>query len=332
MISQSPLLTVADGVHIWSPTPSAGWGLANCGLVVSPDGHAAWIDSPYDRRMAGEFLDHSRALLPGGGRIERVIVTHANGDHLWGAEVVPDAEIVATREALGHIEYEPSPQQLHGLVQGSDPATPLGWYLKRHFGRFDWSTTEVVEPTLTFVGELDLRVGQVPVELFSLESAHTAGDLVAYLPRQKVAFTGDVIFASGPKDPGDHAVHWAGPLANVISACERVLATGAEVIVPGHGPVLDREGVRGHIGYLEHLRDRTRELHTAGVPALEAARTLIAENAYPSLGLPERLVITVGSEYRHLNGTEEAADLVATMADLAQVAWERREGAPAAST
>ncbi|WP_143262106.1 MBL fold metallo-hydrolase, partial [Allokutzneria sp. NRRL B-24872] len=173
MISQSPLLTVADGVHIWSPTPSAGWGLANCGLVVSPDGAAAWIDTPYDRRMAGDFLERSRALLPGGARIERVIVTHANGDHLWGAEVVPDAEIVATREALGHIEYEPSPQQLHALVHGSDPATPLGWYLQRHFGRFDWSGTEVVETTLTFVGELDLRVGQVPVRLFSLPSAHT---------------------------------------------------------------------------------------------------------------------------------------------------------------
>ncbi|MET7762699.1 MBL fold metallo-hydrolase [Streptomyces sp. NPDC005355] len=326
MIPTSPLLTVADGVHLWSPTPSTGWGLANCGLIVSPDGAAAWVDTPYDRHMAQDFLDRSRSLLPAGGRIGRVIVTHANGDHLWGADVLPDPEIVATREALGHIAYEPEPRQLHAMVRGSDPATPLGWYLQRHFQRFDWSATQVVEPSLTFVGELDLRIGQVPVELFGLPPAHTTGDLVAYLPQQKVAFTGDVIFASGPQDPGDHAVHWAGPLSNVIAACERVLATGAQVIIPGHGPVLDPEGVRGHIGYLEHVRDRAHQLHTAGVPALEAARTLIAENTFPSLGLPERLVITVGSEYRYLNGAGEPPAIVATMADVAQVAWELDEG------
>ncbi|QLH26392.1 MBL fold metallo-hydrolase [Streptomyces sp. Rer75] len=326
MNSPSPLIRLADGVHLWTPTPSAGWGLANCGLIVSPDGAAAWIDTPYDRRMAQDFLDRSRSLLPEGGRIGRVIVTHANGDHLWGAEVVRGADVVATREALGHIEYEPAPQQLHAMVRGSDPETPLGWYLQSHFGRFNWADTEVVEPTTTFTGELDLRIGQVPVQLTALPAAHTTGDLIAYLPQQKVAFTGDVIFASSPDDPGDHAVHWAGPLDSVIAACERVLDTGAQTIVPGHGPVLDREGVRGHIGYLEHIRDRARQLHTAGVPALEAARKLIAENAFPLPGLPERMVITVGTEYRHLNGGEDRPDIVAMIADVAQVAWDLRQG------
>ncbi|WP_432035994.1 MBL fold metallo-hydrolase [Streptomyces cucumeris] len=326
MISQPPLTTLAEGVHLWSPTPSTGWGLANCGLIVSPDGEAAWVDTPYDRRMALDFLERSRTVLPPGGRIGRVIVTHANGDHLWGAEVLPDdPEVVATREALGHIAWEPAPRQLHALVHGGDPETPLGWYLKRHFGRFDWSATDVVEPTLTFTGELDLRIGQVPVQLFALPSAHTTGDLIAYLPRQRVAFTGDVIFASGPEDPGDHPVHWAGPLGQVIAACERVLATGAEIIVPGHGPVLDPEGVRAHIRYLEHLRDRAHELHSAGVPALDAARALIAENTFPLLGLAERMVITVATEYRHLEGTAEGPDILAVMGDLAQVAWERRD-------
>lgn len=110
-------------------------------------------------------------------------------------------------------------------------------------------------------------------------------------------------------------------LSNVIEACERVLATGAEVIVPGHGPVLDPAGVREHMGYLAYVRERAHALHAAGVPAVEAARRVIAEGRHPALGLPERLVVTIGSEYRHLDGSE-LPGVLQVMADVAAVAHE----------
>lgn len=105
----------------------------------------------------------------------------------------------------------------------------------------------------------------------------------------------------------------------MIGACEQVLATGAEVIVPGHGPVLDRAGVREHIGYLSYVRERAHALHAAGVPATEAARRVIAEGRYPALGLPERLVVTIGSEYRDLDGTD-LPGVLQVMSEVAAVA------------
>lgn len=112
-----------------------------------------------------------------------MIVTHANGDHFWGAGVLPDAEIIATREAREHIHYEPTPKQQHALVQGGDPATVLGEYLKRHFGTFDWSQTEPVQPTTYFTGELELTLGEYPVQISALPAAHTTGDLIVHLLR-----------------------------------------------------------------------------------------------------------------------------------------------------
>lgn len=112
----------------------------------------------------------------------------------------------------------------------------------------------------------------------------------------------------------------------MITACERILATGAEIFVPGHGPVLDRDGVRHHIAYLTYVRERAHALHTAGIPALDAARRVIAEQRHPELGLPERLVLTVAAEYRHLDGTEVPNVLVA-MGQVAQVARELAEDA-----
>ncbi|MFB4421352.1 MBL fold metallo-hydrolase [Streptomyces sp. QL37] len=313
------VVDLGRGLYAWLP-PKRGWGLANCGLLVSPRG-GLWIDTPYDTMTAGQFLVESQKRLPDGVGVDRVIVTHANGDHFWGAGVLPDAEIIATREAREHIHYDPTPQQQHALVAGSDPSTPLGAYLRRHFGVFDWSATDVVSPTTYFTGELELTLGEYTVQVSSLPPAHTGGDLIVHLPAQRAVFSGDVIFSSTPRQPGDHPVHWAGPLDNVIDACESVLATGAEVIVPGHGPVLDPAGVRGHMRYLAYVRDRAHALHAAGVPAAEAARRVIAEGRYPELGLPERLVVTIGSEYRHLDGSE-LPGVLQVMADVAAVAQE----------
>ncbi|RMI41145.1 MBL fold metallo-hydrolase [Streptomyces triticirhizae] len=314
---------ISKDLHAWLP-PRRGWGLANCGLLISPR-TALWIDTPYDPVLAGEFLDRSRALLPEGVAIDRVVVTHGNGDHYWGAGVVPEAEIIVTRGARDQMCFEPPPQQLHALVVGSDPETPLGAYLRRHFGVFDWATTEPVQPHTFFTGELELSVGDYPVRLFSLDPAHTSGDLIVHLPAQRVVFTGDVVFASTPERPGDHPVHWAGPLSGVVAACERVLATEAEVFVPGHGPVLDRAGVRAHIAYLEQVRERAHALHAAGVPAPEAARRVIAEGIAPELELPERLVVTIGTEYRHLDGTQRPG-ILEVMTEVALLAHELRSG------
>ncbi|MFE6761809.1 MBL fold metallo-hydrolase [Streptomyces sp. NPDC057689] len=318
-ITGGDVVDLGRGLYAWLP-PKRGWGLANCGLLVSPRG-ALWIDTPYDPVLAGQFLAESGKRLPDGVTIDRVIVTHANGDHFWGAGVLPDAEIIVTREAREHIHYEPTPQQQHALVNGGDPATPLGSYLARHFGPFDWSQTEPVRPTTYFTGELELTLGDYPVQITSLAPAHTTGDLMVHLPAQGVVFSGDIVFASSAEQPGDHPCHWEGPLSNVIAACEQVLATGAETIVPGHGPVIDRDGVREHIAYLEYIRERSHALHAAGVPAIDAARQVIAEGRYPALGLPERLVITIGSEYRQLDGSERPS-VVQVITDVATVAQE----------
>ncbi|MEU6017541.1 MBL fold metallo-hydrolase [Streptomyces sp. NPDC047515] len=321
-ITRGDVVDLGRGLYAWLP-PKRGWGLANCGLLVSPRG-ALWIDTPYDTMLAGQFLAESVKRLPDGVSIDRVIVTHANGDHFWGAGVLPDAEIIATREAREHIHYEPTPKQQHALVATGDRATALGAYLGRHFGPFDWSRTEPVRPTTYFTGELELTLGEYPVQLSALPSAHTTGDLMVHLPAQRAVFSGDVIFSSTPAQPGDHPVHWAGPLSNVIAACERILATGAEIIVPGHGPVLDPAGVRDHIVYLEYVRERAHAFHAAGVPALEAARRVIGEGRHPELGLPERLVVTIGSEYRQLDGTE-LPGVLQVMTDVAVLAQEMEQ-------
>ncbi|MFF9690390.1 hypothetical protein [Streptomyces sp. NPDC014623] len=148
-----------------------------------------------------------------------------------------------------------------------------------------------------------------------------------HLPAQRTVFSGDAVSSSTRRQPGGHPVRRAGPLSKVAGPRARVPATGAEVIVPGHGPVPGPAGVREHTGCLAYVRESAHVLHTAGSPAAEAARRVIDEGRHPAPGLPERLVVAIGSEHRYLDGSELPGSLRMT-ADVAAAS----HGADAACT
>jgi cyclase len=318
MSHDAHLAPIADGLFAWLPDGRGTWGLANCGLLVS-GGQAALIDTPYDLPRTHALLDACARVLGPDVRIGTAITTHSNGDHSYGLAALTDVEIIGTEEYLHALEHEPTPQQMHQLIHHTPQDQPTAWYLRRHFGRYDFAELDVVAPTRTFSGSLDLRVGTAEVRLRQAGPAHTDGDLWVHLPQHGAVFTGDLAFAD------DHPVHWAGPLDIVIDACLSILATGAEVIVPGHGPLMTPADLRGHVDYLSWVRDRARELHARGVPALNAAGQLIDSGRYARLGLPERLAITVSTEYRHLEGQSETPNLVALVDAAARIALSREQ-------
>ena len=318
MSHDAHLTPIADGLFAWLPDGRGTWGLANCGLLVSGE-QAALIDTPYDLPRTRALLDACARVLGPDAGIGTAITTHSNGDHSYGLAALGDVEIIGTEDYLHALDHEPTPQQMHQLVNHTPQDQPTAWYLRRHFGRFDFTGLDVVAPNRTFSGSLDLRVGSAEVRLRQAGPAHTDGDLWVHLPEHGAVFTGDLAFAD------DHPVHWAGPLDNVIDACLSILATGAEVVVPGHGPLMTPADLRDYIDYLGWVRDRAREFHARGVPAATAAVQLIDSGRYPRLGLPERLAITVATEYRHLEGRTETPDLVALVDAAARIALSREQ-------
>src|SRR5262249_24894704 len=133
---------------------------------------------------------------------------------------------------------------------------------------FDFRGIKLTPPTETFEGRLELDVGGTKVELIEVGPAHTKGDVLVHVPKARVAFTGDILFI------GMHPIIWEGPVENWIRACDRLLELDVDVIVPGHGPITNKEGVRRTKEYWESLLAAARDGKRAGASADEIAREL----------------------------------------------------------
>lgn len=298
---------LGDGTYAYLSPPGT-WGWSNCGLVASGD-RALLVDTQFTLPLTRTLLAEIDERLP-GVHIETVVTTHANGDHCWGNQLLAGAEIIGSEEMSHAMTEEVQPAQLAALSGPGSPDTPLGDYMRRHFGVFDFSGIAVTPPTRTFSGRSEAAVGDRTVELIQVGPAHTHGDVVVHVPDAAVVYAGDILFIGG------HPIMWTGPVGNWIRACDRILGTGATRIVPGHGPVTDPDGVRTFRAYLEWVAERAEQAYAAGLPYWEAGHPSAVPPAYAAWGSPERLVITMAAAYRGLgDDPDDLMDVLAHAAD-----------------
>jgi glyoxylase-like metal-dependent hydrolase (beta-lactamase superfamily II) len=296
---------VGDGVFAYLQ-PDGSWGWSNAGLVV--DGESSLlVDTLYDLRITAEMLAAMRRATPAARAIDMLVNTHANGDHCWGNQLVGDAEIIGSRRCAEEMVELP-PSLLAGLM-ASPPEGPTGELLQRMFGAFDFGDIELVPPTTVFDGELTLRVGDTEVDLIEVGPAHTRGDVIAHVPAHRVVFTGDILFNGG------HPIVWAGPVANWIAACDRIVDLRPETVVPGHGPVCDTAAVASERDYFAFLQREVPPRAEAGMSPLEAARDIDLGD-YAGLGERERFVVNVAAVYRDL-GHDVPTDAASMLGEMA---------------
>ena len=202
------------------------------------------------------------------------------------------------------------------MMRAAPQMGDVGKYLARILGSFDFEGITLTPPTRTFDGELTWMVGDKEVRLIEVGPAHTRGDVLVYVPRDRTVFTGDILFVGG------HPVLWAGPVANWVKACQRILDMDVETVVPGHGPITDKGGVRALKGYLEYVAAEARKRYDAGMSAMEAAQD-IALREYSSWGDAERIVVNVATLYREFSGDTSPLDVVDLFGKMAQLARTR---------
>jgi cyclase len=304
---------IGRGCWAWLQ-PDGSWGFSNAGLVT--DGEASLlVDTLFDLKLTGEMLAAMRDAAPAARELDAVVNTHANGDHCYGNALVKGATILASRACAEEMQELP-PSAMAALAQAAPQLGEAGAFLQQIFGRFDFEGIESVLPDRTFEGELGWRVGDKELRLIEVGPAHTKGDVLVHSPADRTVFTGDILFIEGTP------ILWEGPVDNWIRACRRIEAMDVDVVVPGHGPITDRDGARQVREYLEFVRDAARQRHDAGLPAADAAREIARElGRFGAWSDPERIVVNVDTLYREFAGGAERtpiAELFGRMAELAR--------------
>lgn len=270
---------VSDGLFAYIQ-PDGTWWINNTGFIVS-DRMVIAVDSCATENRSRRFKETIHRIA--GKPVRTLINTHHHGDHTHGNFVFDEATVIAhdaCREAL----IAEGPPQTAPVAASGAWETP------------DWGTIRLAPPFVTFTERLNVYADDMLCEVRHLGvPAHTTNDSVVWIPERKVLFSGDLLFNGGTP------FLLAGSVRGSIKAVEALKQFGAEVIVPGHGPVGGPEIIDDVLDYLRFVQDTARQAHAAGLAPLEAARE-IDLGQFAALSDSERLVGNLHRAYAEIDG------------------------------
>jgi len=249
---------LADGVYAYTAE-----GDPNVGCIIGSESVLA-IEARATPFMARLWIDVIRTIsdLPFGD----LVLTHYHAVRTLGASAFDARRIVAHTKTAEWIDER-------GLA---DWASEQG-RMPRLFAGAE-TIPGLTRPTDTFDESLTLDLGNRTVELRYLGRGHTAGDIVVWLPDERICFAGDLVEAQAAPYMGDaHISDWRG------ATLDRVAQLDAEQLVAGRGPVVRGADVRQAIAdtraFLSTTLDRTRTTRDAGGSLKEAFDTIHGELA-----------------------------------------------------
>lgn len=222
-------------------------GDPNSGVIVGDDGVMV-VDARATPVLARELIERIRGVtdMP----IKYVLLSHYHAVRVLGASAYGAQHIIASQGTYelirerGQQDFDSEAQRFPRLFRAVETVPGLTW------------------PTLVFDKSLTIFMGKREVQILHLGKGHTKGDTVAWLPKEKVLFSGDLVeYGAAPYCGDAHFREWPETLENVR-------ALGAEKLVPGRGDALmtAAEVNRAIDGTQGFLREMTREVE-AGVRA-----------------------------------------------------------------
>jgi glyoxylase-like metal-dependent hydrolase (beta-lactamase superfamily II) len=122
---------------------------------------------------------------------------------------------------------------------------------------------------MLFPKDLFVDDGHHRVELLYLGTGHTKGDAYAWLPKEKILFTGDACVNGAFNNVAD------GDISEWIKTLELVKKLGAEKVCPGHGPMGGPEIIADQQAYFIALQTQVKALFDAHKTSADVKAALL---------------------------------------------------------
>jgi cyclase len=128
----------------------------------------------------------------------------------------------------------------------------------------------VTLPTVTFDHRLVIHRGGRDIHLLFLGRGHTAGDVVAYIPSERVIATGDLMHGLLPYMGDGFPDQWPATL-------RALEALDFDRVIPGHGSIQDGKSVLAQFrGYIEEVTEKVAQGVERGQSSDELKKTITA--------------------------------------------------------
>ena len=256
---EATLEQLAEGIYAYTAQ-----GDPNVGCIIGPESILA-VEARATPLMAQRWIDVVRSLsaAPFGD----LVLTHYHAVRVLGASAFNARRVIATTmtaeliEERGQEDWASEQGRMPRLFEGADTIPGL------------------TRPTHTFEDEMRVEVDERQVELRFMGRGHTSGDLVVWLPQERILFAGDLVEAQAAPYMGDaHIADWSG------ATLDAVRALGADQLVGGRGPVVRGAAVDQAIedtrAFLQTTLRGTREVMRGG-GSLKDAFELVHEQLAP---------------------------------------------------
>jgi cyclase len=167
-----------------------------------------------------------------------VIISHNDFDHIGGLPVLPKGVTIIAQENCKKLMEE-------SITKGGRGAASPDYL-----------------PNKTYDKKLSMTIDGEKLEMLHWAPAHTSGDTVLYLPKEKIVFGGDILISEIPMaflhmEEGGSASGW-------IDSMRRMSALNSDTYVAGHGDVVNKAVIekRADEGQMEY--DQVRALVAQG--------------------------------------------------------------------
>jgi glyoxylase-like metal-dependent hydrolase (beta-lactamase superfamily II) len=281
---------VADGIYGAIAKPV---GMLNCNaaVIVNRD-HVLVVDTHSKPSAAKALIRQIRVeitQLP----VRYVVDSHLHGDHAMGNEAYPEVfgagvEVISsvkTREWLQKVgmsrlkeSLDFVPKQiavLRSKVESSKDESERA-ILRAHIEdleeyKKEMTPPRVTLPSMTFERRLVIHRDGREVHLLFLGRAHTAGDVVAFVPSERVIATGDLMHGLLPYMGDGFPDEWPATL-KALESLE------FDRVIPGHGSIQEGKSVLSQFrGYVDEITEKVSRGVESGQPLDELKRTITPE-------------------------------------------------------
>jgi glyoxylase-like metal-dependent hydrolase (beta-lactamase superfamily II) len=245
-------------------------GRPNAGFVVTDAGVLA-IDALASPAQANQLVQSIRSVT--SKPIKWLVLTHHHPDHHFGA--------IVFRRLGARIIAHPDRRVL--ASEAGEDALVADWVrvvgLDAMRG-FEFADT----PDRPVAGNDTLALGRHLVILTHPGAAHSAGDLLVWLPRDKILFAGDLLVEDGVTMVVD------GSSKSLLTALSLIEKLGPGLIVPGHGAIPRRGGelVTRTRNYITALQSEMKSAVERSVPMTRAMRAMPPADADRPVSLNSR--------------------------------------------